>query len=301
MVERPWNVHIVEESFPLGPPLSLIVLGSGTSQGVPLIGCSCKVCTSVDPRDHRFRASVFLTNGKEAYLIDTAPELRLQCLREGIEHVDAVLYTHAHADHTIGFDDLRRFCDESGKPIPILGPEETLVALQRMFPYAFDGPAEPTGYVRAVPHAIRENFLLGSFEVSPLPVIHGKVATFGYLFCASGRKLLAYVPDCHAFTEEAWCKAQGVEVLIIDGLRDHPHPTHLSSSEALRIAERLGAGFTLLTHLTHHASHRDRSRNLPPTARVAYDGLRLRWTERPYCIGMWGPQWRPMPRWESQP
>jgi phosphoribosyl 1,2-cyclic phosphate phosphodiesterase len=275
----------------IGPSFSVIVLGSGTSQGVPLIGCTCRVCTSPDPRDRRFRASVWVGDGKEGYLVDTAPELRLQCLREGIRQVNAVLYTHGHADHIMGFDDLRRFCELAGKPMPIFGLKETLETLRRIFPYAFFASPVPTGYVQAVPQVVERAFELGSFRVRPLPVIHGQIPTVGYLFERNGRKLFAYIPDCHSLTEEAWTEASGVEVLMIDGLRDEPHPTHLTPREALEIAERLGVAQTFLTHITHHASHAERSSRLPKRAEVAYDGLRLRWTDSPGCLRVWGPVW----------
>jgi phosphoribosyl 1,2-cyclic phosphate phosphodiesterase len=256
---------------------SLVVtfLGSGTSQGVPLIGCDCPVCRSPDPRDQRTRCSLYIDDGETPFLIDTTPELRLQCLREKVNRVAAVVYTHAHADHVMGLDDLRRFCELTGERLPIYGPEETLAALMRIFPYAFDERMANFNYVRLSPHAVSAPFYLGRLRLTPLPVPHGSMTTFGYLIERDDRKLVAYLSDCAAVPLEIRSQIREVELLIIDGLRDQPHPTHLTSQEAIAIGLDIRAGRTYLTHLTHHKSQVDRERGLPNSCFIAYDGLKI--------------------------
>lgn len=240
-----------------------------------MIGCRCPVCLSPDPRDRRTRASLFVDDGDLPFLIDTATDLRSQCLREGISDVGAVLYTHHHADHVLGLDDLRRFCELRRERLPVYGPAVTLEILARMFPYAFDSTTAAAAYVRLLPHPVERSFPLGKLTVTPLPVPHGSVTTFGYLLERHGRKLLAYLSDCHAVPNDILSAIRSVEVLIIDGLRDEPHPTHLTSQQAVKIARQAGAGRTYLTHLTHHKSHRDREADLPVGIGAAFDGLAI--------------------------
>jgi phosphoribosyl 1,2-cyclic phosphate phosphodiesterase len=256
-------------------PLTVIVLGSGTSQGVPMIGCRCPVCLSADPRDKRTRSSLYLAAPEAKILVDTTPELRVQALREGLDHLDAVLFTHPHADHLMGFDDLRRFCDLRGARLPIYGSEPTLAQIERTFPYAFNPSKKVRGYVDVEPHVITGPFPLGGLEITPLEVPHGAVSTLGFLFAWRGRKLLAYLSDCAAVPEAARAAAAGVEVLIIDGLRDKPHPTHLTVSGAVEAAQAIGAKQSYLTHQTHEKTHADRLRDLPPGIGVAFDGQRI--------------------------
>jgi phosphoribosyl 1,2-cyclic phosphate phosphodiesterase len=255
--------------------LTVIVLGSGTSHGVPMIGCRCPVCLSDDPRDKRTRSSIYLATPEAKMLVDTTPELRLQALREGVDYLDAVLFTHPHADHLMGFDDLRRFCDLRGGPMPIYGSEPTLAQIERTFPYAFNPTKKVRGYVEVEPHVITGPSVLGGLDVIPLPVPHGAVSTFGFLFAWRGRKLLAYLSDCAAVPEPIRAAVAGVEVLIIDGLRDKPHPTHLTVKGAVEAAQAIGARQSYLTHLTHEKTHVDRSRDLPAGIEVAFDGMRF--------------------------
>jgi phosphoribosyl 1,2-cyclic phosphate phosphodiesterase len=260
------------------PKMTVTVLGSGTSQGVPMIGCPCPVCNSADPRDSRTRSSIYLQTPEKAILVDTTPELRLQALREKLTRVDAVLFTHPHADHIMGFDDLRRFCEIQDMSLPIYGAKETLEPLQRIFPYAFTlhPHVKVSGYVRVTPHVIEGPFELGGIEITPLSVPHGAVFTLGFLFSFRGRRLLAYLSDCASVPEPIRKLIAGVEVLIIDGLRDRPHPTHLTVQEAVEIAIAVGAKRSFLTHLTHEKSHVERTRELAPSGvEVAYDGLKL--------------------------
>jgi phosphoribosyl 1,2-cyclic phosphate phosphodiesterase len=257
------------------PKLTVTVLGSGTSQGVPMIGCRCDVCRSDDPRDKRTRSSIHLATPQAALLVDTTPDLRQQALREDLDHLDAVLFTHPHADHIMGFDDLRRFCEIQGGPLPIYGSAETLGQVERIFFYAFNPKKLIPGYVHVLPHVVSDTFALGGIEITPLPVPHGAVSTLGFLFSNAGRKLLAYLSDCAAVPEPVRALITGVDVLIIDGLRDRPHPTHLTVNAAVEVAAAVGAQRSFLTHQTHERRYVDRMRELPAGVEVAYDGLKF--------------------------
>ena len=257
------------------PKLTVTILGSGTSQGVPMIGCRCAVCRSDDPQDKRTRSSIYLAAPQGNILVDTTPDLRQQALRESLDHLDAVLFTHAHADHIMGFDDLRRFCEIQGGPLPIYGSAETLGQVERIFFYAFNPKKLVPGYVHVLPHVITEPFELGGIEITPLPVPHGAASTLGFLFSQRGRKLLAYLSDCASVPEPVRAKISGVDVLIIDGLRDKPHPTHLTVQGAVEASLAIGAQRSFLTHLTHEKCHVDRLRDLPAAVEVAYDGMKF--------------------------
>ncbi len=255
--------------------LIVTVLGSGTSQGVPMIGCRCAVCQSSDPRDKRTRSSIYLAAPEGNILVDTTPDLRQQALREGLDHVDAVLFTHAHADHIMGFDDLRRFCEIQAAPLPIYGSAETLTKVESIFHYAFNPRTLVPGYVHVVPHYVTTTFELAGIELTPLPVPHGAVSTSGFLFSKGGRKLLAYLSDCGSVPDSIREIVKNVEVLIIDGLRDKPHPTHLTVHGAVEAARAMGAGRSYITHLTHEKTHVDRLRDLPSGIEIAYDGMKI--------------------------
>ena len=259
------------------PPLRVTVLGSGTSHGVPVIGCSCAVCRSTDPRDKRTRSSIYVDDGTFPFLVDTTPELRIQCLAQDVTRVEAALFTHAHADHIFGFDDLRCFCDRREGRLPIHGSAATLQMLRMVYPYAFDPVQKTLTYIRAeeAPFETLRTFPLGSLSVTPLEVVHGRAVTHGFLFEREGRKLLAYIPDAKSLPGATLERLEAVETLVLDGLRDEPHPTHMTTREAVEIGRQVGAGTTILTHLTHHKSHADREAELPPGYRVAYDGLTL--------------------------
>jgi phosphoribosyl 1,2-cyclic phosphate phosphodiesterase len=255
--------------------LTVTVLGSGTSQGVPMIGCRCAVCQSADPRDKRTRSSIYLAAPQANILVDTTPDLRQQALREGLDHLDAVLFTHPHADHIMGFDDLRRFCEIQGGLLPIYGSAETLAQVERIFFYAFNPKKKVPGYVHVAPQVVTGPFELGGIEITPLPVPHGAVFTLGFLFSLGRRKLLAYLSDCASVPEPVRAMISGVEVLIVDGLRDRPHPTHLTVSAAVEVALAIGARRSFLTHQTHEKRHADRLRDLPAGVEVAYDGMKF--------------------------
>lgn len=254
-------------------PVTVTVLGSGTSQGVPMIGCECPVCRSTDPRDQRMRCAITVSTPELTILVDTPPELRLQSLRAGLKHVDAVFITHAHADHIMGFDDLRRFCDLKKGSMPVYGSPDTLGRVQGIFPYAFDPKNRIPGYVSVDVHAVTESFEIGGLTVTPHTLPHGRFDTYGYLFQRNGEKIFAYMNDCNNIPQVARDSIRGVNYLMIDGLRDESHPTHLTVTQAIEIGRDVGARTICLTHITHQKTHAERCRELPEGVQLAYDGL----------------------------
>jgi phosphoribosyl 1,2-cyclic phosphate phosphodiesterase len=256
------------------PDLTVTFLGTGTSQGVPMIGCSCPVCSSSDPRDKRTRSALYVETPECSFVIDTGPDFRQQALRERIGRVDAVVLTHPHTDHIMGFDDLRAFCHD-GRELPVYGSPDTLVVLRRVFAFAFDGENRFPGYIHPVAHEVTGPLHLGKTELIPMLVPHGRVQTMAFLFVRGGRKLAAYFPDCKAVPPEARKLLAGVEVLILDALRRKEHPTHMSVDEALAVARDLQPRETWFTHLSHDLGHSELEAELPSNVRVAYDGLRL--------------------------
>ncbi|MCX7623639.1 MAG: MBL fold metallo-hydrolase [Thermomicrobium sp.] len=251
--------------------LGLTFLGTGTSNGIPVIGCRCRTCTSVDPRDRRTRCSVVVHLGERNVLIDTAPELRLQAVAVGLTTLDAVLFTHAHADHVGGFDDLRQFNFLRQAPIPAYADRETARELRTRFGYAFSDPLPfYGGKPDIVLHEFDGPFELFGMCVVPVPVHHGGWTVFGFRFGP-----LAYVTDAKTIPASSLELLRGVEVLVLNALRDRPHPTHLSLSEALAIVEELGPKRAYLTHVSHEVLHTDWSERLPKHVVLAYDGLRV--------------------------
>ena len=250
----------------------VLFLGTGTSHGVPTIGCDCAVCHSTDPRDNRTRSSIYVvTDDGLAILVDTTPDLRTQALRENIRRVDTVLLTHTHADHLMGLDETRRFNVLSGQPIPVYGDARALEDVRLTFSYAFE-PGAPRGGgvpdLRLFP--VGGPFCLGRLEVVPLPLRHGPWNILGFRLGP-----LAYLTDCNEIPPESWGRLQGVEVLVLDALRHTPHPTHFTLEEAMAVAHRLGAGRTLFTHIAHDLGHAATCANLPGNMALAYDGLQV--------------------------
>ena len=257
------------------PSLELTFLGTGTSQGVPMVGCPCEVCHSTDPRDHRTRASLLLRFPDLHAVIDTPPDFRQQCLREGIRRVDAALFTHPHTDHIMGFDDLRRFCEMEDREMPVHASPSTMAGLREAFRFAFDEPRPWKNYLRLSPRPVDGPFLLGETTVTPVDLPHGRFVSTGYVFSRGGRRLLAYYTDCSDLTPEAVDAARGVEILVLDALRDTPHPTHMSIAQAIEASRAVLPRGTWLTHLCHEVSHAARESDLPENVRLAYDGLTL--------------------------
>jgi phosphoribosyl 1,2-cyclic phosphate phosphodiesterase len=209
-----------------------------------------------------------------AWVVDTGTDFRTQALRENIRRLDAVVFTHSHTDHIMGFDDLRRYSHDLGS-IPVYASAETMRDLARGYEFAFNGLNRFPGYLVPVPHIIDGPFHLGATRIQPLPVPHGKSTVNGYLFSRAGRKLVAYLSDCSAVPEAIVEQIAEVEVLIIDALRHKPHPTHLSVGQALEVAAKVRSARTLFTHVCHELSQASEA-ELPPGVGIAYDGLKIR-------------------------
>ena len=250
----------------------VIVLGSGTSHGVPMIGCTCAVCRSADPRDRRSRPSIYLdVEGGPAILVDTSTDLRQQALANGIDRVDAILFTHSHADHIMGLDDVRRFNVMQAGAIPAYADERTATDLRRSFSYVFNPPHEKGGGIPEIAlTTITGPFNVGGVGIQPVPIFHGARPILGFRFGG-----LAYLTDCNRLADEAWPLLDGVDVLILDALRHRPHPTHFTVAEALQVVERIQPRQTYLTHVCHDLAHAATNQSLPPGVELAYDGLAL--------------------------
>ncbi|MDD3181152.1 MAG: MBL fold metallo-hydrolase [Opitutaceae bacterium] len=258
--------------------MEVIFLGTGTSQGVPMIACRCDICTSTDARNQRTRASIHVVMDGLRVQVDAAPEFRLQCLRHGVDRLDLFILTHGHADHITGMDDLRRFCDlRGGSALSIYATDEGMSRVLAVYPYAIlDRPivqGYPAFKLFKMPAVLQ--FPQGTIRSTLLP--HGGIDTLGLVFeeRSTGRKF-AYYSDCKGVPPEAMALARGAAAVVLDGLRPESHPTHMSIDEACAAAQEIGAQASYLTHLTHAIDHATWSARLPTGVHLAYDGLRLR-------------------------
>ncbi len=252
-------------------PLSITVLGSGTSVGVPTIGCHCAVCSSDDPRDNRLRPSVYVRIGGHGILIDTTPDLRQQALRARIERVDAILFTHSHADHIMGLDDVRPFNFRQGGDIPIYGSQETLDNIRHCFRYIFDPRYAESAVPRLVTHTFDGGPInLFGVDFTPIRLRHGKGTVHGFRFAGA-----AYLTDHSDIPEESMQQLSGLDVLFLDALRHRPHPTHSTVEHSLQSVEKLAPRRAFFTHICHDLPHARTEETLPPHVRLAYDGLEI--------------------------
>lgn len=247
------------------------VLGSGTSTGVPMIGCQCPVCQSPDPRDHRLRPSLLVRYDGYEVLIDTGPDLRQQALRASMKRLDAVLYTHSHADHILGLDDVRPFNFHSGGSVPIYAAAETLATIRHTFAYAFNGVKSMSSRPKIETHEINgETIRIHGIHFCPVPVMHGNLPCIGFRF---GN--VAYLTDFNAIPDNSLCMLRNLDILFLDALRHRPHPMHSTVEESLRLVEMLRPKRAYFTHISHDLAHAQTEETLPSHVRLAYDGLRL--------------------------
>jgi phosphoribosyl 1,2-cyclic phosphate phosphodiesterase len=247
-------------------------LGTGTSTGIPMIGCGCAVCRSTDPRDKRLRPSIYVdVPGFARILVDTSTDLRLQALTHDITRVDAVLITHTHADHMMGLDDIRRFNHVQGGSIPFFATAESWETLRKTFFYVFDGmPRLGGGIPKIEARVIDGPFVVHGVEVVPVPLWHGRMPVLGFRFGT-----FAYLTDCNAIPDESWPLLRNLDTLVLDALRDKPHSTHFTIAEALEVVSRLVPKRAYFTHMTHDLGHAPTSARLPAGVELAYDGLVL--------------------------
>jgi phosphoribosyl 1,2-cyclic phosphate phosphodiesterase len=266
--------------------LRVTFLGTGTSHGVPMIGCTCAVCQSPDPRDRRTRPSILIeilerpttvpassdvARRVRSILVDTATDLRAQALAHGVTRVDTILYTHSHADHIMGLDEVRRFNVMQQSSMPCLADERTLADLRRMFAYIFDPAPGPGGGIPQLAlFRIAGAFTLGGLEFVPVPLLHGRRPILGFRV-----ESFAYLTDCSAIPESSWPLIEGVRTLVVDALRHRPHPTHFTVTQALDVVARVSPARAFFTHICHDLAHEETCRGLPPHVQLAYDGLTL--------------------------
>ena len=256
--------------MPLRVPLKITVLGSGTSVGVPTIGCHCAVCTSTDPRDNRMRPSILVSYEGRNVLIDTTPDFRSQALRARIDRLDAVVFTHSHADHIMGLDDVRPFNFRQNERIPIYASPGTMADIRRCFPYIFDGGPHKSSVPQLDERTIVGRFELFGLEFIPVPVLHGNLTVLGFRFGDA-----AYLTDHSDIPESSMDQLRSLDVLFLDALRYKPHPTHSTVERSTQTVEQLAPHRAFFTHICHDLCHERTESLLPPNIRLAYDGLEI--------------------------
>ncbi|MDD2707406.1 MAG: MBL fold metallo-hydrolase [Verrucomicrobiae bacterium] len=254
--------------------MRITFLGTGTSTGVPMIGCSCPVCQSKDPANQRLRSSIHIQSGEKSLIVDTTTDFRLQCLRAGIDRVDAVIYTHEHADHILGVDELRPLCLRQDSRIPLYGSARVLENIRRIFPYAVHQPPPYKGLPQVDLHEITGTFRIGHIGITPFELPHGpRFKSHGFIFNEGRGPCLGYFTDCKAVPENARRSLKGIKILILDALRKNDHLTHLTLSEALEIVREIQPGHAYFTHMNHEMDHATVSAELPRGVQLAHDGL----------------------------
>lgn len=261
--------------------LTATLLGTGTSVGVPVIGCDCAVCTSGDPRNSRTRCSLHIQTGEVSILIDTSPDLREQALRENLRSIDAVVYTHAHLDHVAGFDELRAFCWHRDDPLPLFAGPDSLAALQRMYPWAFENAER--SYVRPAPVVIDGPFTIGDLSLTPVPVEHAGIECYGFRIDLPDGQSFAYLCDVKTIPTKSIDLLQNLDLLVLDALRPNPHPTHMALDESLAAIDLLAPRQTIFTHLAHELDYEQTCAQLPENMTLARDGLRFHFPPDASC------------------
>jgi len=254
--------------------MRITFLGTGTSYGIPMLGCDCAVCRSDDPRDKRFRTSILVEVAGLSLLIDTPPDLRSQCLTHDIRHIDAALITHAHADHIFGFDDLRPFTNRMNHPMPAWASAGTVQTLKRIFDYLDKPPIPGTSLARINLQIAEGSFEFSGIRLTPLPAEHGRADMIGWKIEYDGRSFAA-IPDCKVLPPGTLDLCRGSDLVVIDTLRIRPHPTHMNVEEAIATLEQIQAKRSLVIHLCHEVSHVQTEALLPKGVAPAYDGLQI--------------------------
>ena len=250
---------------------TLTFLGSSTSVGIPVIGCDCPQCTSTDPKVSRMRSSIVIESDEQTVLVDAGPDLRQQALRHKLKHVDHVLYTHEHLDHTAGFDELRAFCWHRDDLLPLHCSEKCKKALVHMFGWAFAKDNTYPGYVRPVAHVFKGPFQLGSLTITPIPVNHGTVETHGFKFTSKSGLSVVYIPDVKSIPQPSFELIGSPNTLIIDCLREKPHVSHMCVEESLEAIKKINPQRALLTHCSHEMDCHEVGKTLPPAVSFAFD------------------------------
>jgi phosphoribosyl 1,2-cyclic phosphate phosphodiesterase len=238
--------------------------------GVPTLGCGCRVCTSPDPRNRRTRPSISVTWGGHRVLIDTGPDFRMQALREGIKHVDAVLYTHAHADHILGLDDLRPLTFQRENKLPLYAEDTAATVIERIFDYTFDTDAGYPTRARVEMHRLGDSVEVEGAVFDKVPLTHGRITVAGFRFGNA-----AYLTDMSDIPKTSLAMLQDLDVVILDALRRKPHPSHANLEQALELVHRMQPRRAYFTHMSHDLLHADTNQDLPPHIQLAYDGLRI--------------------------